>query len=299
MNQRDSLGLNNGLISIITASYNYQDYIKDTIDSVLAQTYPNWELIIVDDGSTDDSVNVIKSYCEKDSRIKLFQHENGINKGLAETVKLGIEKSSSDWIVFLESDDTITPDYLEEKIQVIQENPDVEFIFNGINCFGDEERISSMTDYFNEQKATIKKHKNPDNYLRVFEKINVVPTFSCIMLKKKLFDDIDFNSPHRASLDWYLWVQIAKNHDFYYMDKQLTNWRMHKTSYINSKNKSRDVINFKLQVVKIIYHKKNKLLYFIKSLKYKREQIIRVHFKLRAICLFGHWFYLKRRANEL
>ena len=299
MEKRDSLGFNNGLISIITASYNYQDYIKETIESVLAQTYSNWEMIIVDDGSTDDSVNVIKSYCEKDSRIKLFQHDNGVNKGLSETVKLGIEKSTSDWIVFLESDDTITPDYLEEKIQVIQETPDVEFIFNGINCFGDEERISSMSDYFNEQNKAIKNHKNPDNYLRVFEKINVVPTFSCIMLKKKLFDDIDFNSPHRASLDWYLWVQIAKNHDFYYMDKQLTNWRMHKSSYINSKNNSKDIIQFKLEILKIIYYGKNKLLYFLRSLKYIREQIIRIHFKSCKLYLFGHWFYTKRRVNEL
>ena len=192
MNQRDSLDLNNGLVSIITTSYNYQDYIKETIESVLAQTYQNWELIIVDDGSTDESVNVIKSYCEKDSRIKLFQHEGGINKGLAETVKLGLEKANSDWVAFLESDDSITPNYLEEKINVIQENPDVEFIFNGINCFGDEERISSMSDYFNEQNKAIKNHKNPDNYLRVFERFNVVPTFSCVMMRKELLITYQF-----------------------------------------------------------------------------------------------------------
>ncbi len=299
MNQRDSLGLNNGLISIITASYNYQDYIKDTIDSVLAQTYPNWELIIVDDGSTDDSVNVIKSYCEKDSRIKLFQHENGINKGLAETVKLGIEKSSSDWIVFLESDDTITPDYLEEKIQVIQENPDVEFIFNAVNCFGEEEEITSMSKYFDEQKRAIKRHKNPDNYLKVFKKINIVPTFSCVMLRKELFNGLDFNSSLKPLLDWYLWVQIAQNHDFYYIDKQLTNWRMHKTSYINTKNDIQLGVDFNLKVLKIIYYKHNKLLYFIKSLKYYKKKFIRIHFNKREVYLFGHWFYLKRRANEL
>lgn len=93
------------LISIITASYNYENYIKETIESVLNQTYTNWELIIVDDGSKDNSVEVIKSYCEKDSRIKLFQHEGGVNKGLAETIKLGISKAQGEWIAFLESDD--------------------------------------------------------------------------------------------------------------------------------------------------------------------------------------------------
>ena len=108
--------------SIITASYNYANYIVETMDSVLAQTYQDWELIVVDDGSKDNSVEVIKSYCQKDSRIKLFQHEFGINKGLIATIKLGIEKASSDWIAFVESDDFITPDYLEKKLPNVKED---------------------------------------------------------------------------------------------------------------------------------------------------------------------------------
>lgn len=75
-------------ISIITASYNYEKYIKDTIESVLSQTYSDWEMIIVDDGSKDKSRDIIKEYCEKDSRIKLYTHEKNVNKGLAETIQL-------------------------------------------------------------------------------------------------------------------------------------------------------------------------------------------------------------------
>ena len=67
-------------VSIITASYNYQDYVKETIESVMAQTYPHWEMVIVDDGSKDNSVEVIKSYCSKDERIKLYQHEVAHNQ---------------------------------------------------------------------------------------------------------------------------------------------------------------------------------------------------------------------------
>ena len=63
-------------ISIITTSYNYEEYIKETIESVLAQSYTNWEMIIIDDGSKDNSVNIIKKYCQKDKRIKLYQHQN-------------------------------------------------------------------------------------------------------------------------------------------------------------------------------------------------------------------------------
>ena len=130
-------------ISVVTASYNYENYIKETIESVLAQTYTDWEMIIVDDGSKDNSVEVIKSYCEKDSRIELYQHENAVNKGLVETVKLGIEKASGEWLVFLESDDTITPDYMEVKLDALSNHPELVFIFNDINMFGDSEVIDS------------------------------------------------------------------------------------------------------------------------------------------------------------
>jgi glycosyltransferase involved in cell wall biosynthesis len=66
-------------ISVITVSYNYENYIKETIESVINQTFQDWEMIIVDDGSKNNSVEVIKSYCEKDNRIKFFQHEHGVN----------------------------------------------------------------------------------------------------------------------------------------------------------------------------------------------------------------------------
>ena len=102
-------------VSIVTASYNYENYIKETIESVVSQTFKDWEMIIVDDGSIDNSVEVIKSYCTDDNRIKLFTHPDNQNKGLIETIKLGISKATSDWIIFLESDDTIASNYIEKK----------------------------------------------------------------------------------------------------------------------------------------------------------------------------------------
>ena len=99
------------MISIVTASYNYEQYIGETIQSVLNQTYTDWELIIVDDCSSDNSLKVIKSF--DDDRIKLFVNKK--NMGLKYTVKRGVELAKGDWVVFLESDDLITPDYLENK----------------------------------------------------------------------------------------------------------------------------------------------------------------------------------------
>lgn len=223
-------------ISIITASYNYAEYINETIESVINQTIQDWELIIVDDGSTDNSVNVISEYCAKDTRIKLFCHENNQNKGLAETLKLGLEKASGDWVAFLESDDIITPDYLEKKISIINKHPDVDFIFNDVEMFGDESVQSGYIGYFIKQRNILDKQKYPTKLHKkngdLF--LNLIPTFSCVMAKKSLFAKLDFNCPLKPVLDWYLWSQLMKKTMFYYIPEKLTHWRMHKQSYINA-----------------------------------------------------------------
>ena len=94
-------------VSVITASYNCENTIQETIESVISQTYKDWELIIVDDGSKDNSVNIIKKYCNEYDNIKLFTHADNKNKGLKHTLKLGISKASSKWIHFCECDDIL------------------------------------------------------------------------------------------------------------------------------------------------------------------------------------------------
>ena len=223
-------------ISIITASYNYENYIKETIESVLAQSYQDWEMIIVDDGSQDNSIAVVNECCKKDSRIKLFQHQNNENKGLAETLKLGLSKAEGEWVVFLESDDLITPDYLDKKLAIINKYPDVDFVFNDVEMFGDEKVISDYVGYFAKQRGILHKLQFPCKLHKKSKNIylNLIPTFSCVMAKKSLFKKLDFKSPVKQTLDLYLWSQLMKTTQFYYMPEKLTRWRMHNKSYINT-----------------------------------------------------------------
>ena len=284
-------------VSIITASYNYENYIKETIESVIAQTFQDWEMIIVDDGSKDNSVEVIKSYCEKDSRIKLYQHKNGLNKGLPETVKLGIEKAKGEWIAFLESDDTITPDYLEEKFKIAENYPEIGFIFNDVNMFGNEERIQHMNErYFEKLYTEFNKYSFPANILQSFIKLNPVPTFSCVMLKKNLFDGVKFDFAFKPWLDYYLWTQIAKKNKFYYIDKKLTNWRMHKDSYVNIKASPLQIYLRERQLNKVLYGSKiiYEVLYF---LRFIRKYGFRLHLKERKICFMGKWYEFGKLWN--
>lgn len=283
-------------VSIITASYNYENYIKETIESVIAQTYQDWEMIIVDDGSIDNSVEIINSYCEKDSRIKLYQHENGQNRGLSETIKLGIKKAESEWIVFLESDDTITPDYLEEKFKIVEKYPQTGFIYNNTNLFGDEERIQFMNDYFKVLSVELEKYSFPTNISESYEKFNPVPTFSCVMLKKKLFEGLDFNTPIKPWLDWYLWAQIAQKNEFYFIDKKLTNWRMHKDSY-NSEEKT---LLQRLRWEHLFYKMSkgsNIVFEILFILNFMRKHFIRIHFKQRKILFLDKWYQIGKIEN--
>ena len=225
---------NNPLISVVTASYNYANLIPETIQSVLDQTYSNWELIIVDDGSKDNSVEVIKEFCAKDSRIHLYQHEGGVNKGLAETVKLGIQKASGEWIAFLESDDIFEPNCLEEKVKVLNKNSKAGFIFSDLTTFGDEGKQAEKGKWHNKIRKYLKKRCRVTNFSYDLINRNSIMTFSIVMVKKELLKDCDFNSPVKTYLDYWLWIQIARKTKFYYLDMPLTRWRVHADSYINS-----------------------------------------------------------------
>ncbi|EPL1602607.1 glycosyltransferase family 2 protein [Acinetobacter baumannii] len=103
------------LVSIITPSYNSAKYIGKTIDSVISQTYKNWELIIIDDCSIDSSVDIIKDYENKDKRIKLIQLKE--NSGAAVARNTGIQLARGRFIAFLDSDDSWLPEKLEKQLE--------------------------------------------------------------------------------------------------------------------------------------------------------------------------------------
>lgn len=102
------------LVSIITPSYNSASFIVETITAIQKQTYPNWELLITDDCSTDDSVKIIEGYVRQDSRIKLFQLEKNSGAGVARN--FSIRKANGRFIAFCDSDDKWMPNKLEKQV---------------------------------------------------------------------------------------------------------------------------------------------------------------------------------------
>ena len=117
----------NALVSIITPSYNSAKFIAETIQSVQNQTYQNWEMIIVDDGSSDETENVVLSIIQNDNRIQF--HKLNQNSGPAVARNTGIEKASGDYMTFIDADDIWFPTFIENNIKTIQETG-IPFVFS-------------------------------------------------------------------------------------------------------------------------------------------------------------------------
>ena len=109
-----------GMVSIVMPMYNCADFVAQSIESVQAQTYPNWELLIVDDVSTDNSVEIVKTYAEKDARIRHMS--NPTNCGAAEARNLALREAKGRWIAFLDSDDLWLPEKLAKQVPFMADN---------------------------------------------------------------------------------------------------------------------------------------------------------------------------------
>ena len=118
----------NPLVSIIIPAFNRAQLIGATLDSVLAQTYTNWECIVVDDGSLDYTTKVLDAYIKSDSRIQCFNRPSDSIKGAPTCRNIGIEKSKGEYLIFLDSDDFLLPHCLENRIKKFIENSLFKFL---------------------------------------------------------------------------------------------------------------------------------------------------------------------------
>lgn len=218
-------------VSIVTASYNYERYIGETVESILAQSFDDWELIVVDDGSMDGSCALVERYAAQDARIRLLRHPDGKNHGLAATLSLGVGAARGGWTTFLESDDTWTPDCLQQRMRVL-ERTGADIVFNhielnpmpGSNPAGYAELIRRTHNKFRGKNS---RFGLPVSLLAQSD----IPTFSCAMLRTSLLRRLDFAPPVTRWLDWWLWMQAAQYGRFAYVPEACTRWRIHEASY--------------------------------------------------------------------
>lgn len=193
------------MISIIVPVYKAETFITRCIESIISQTYPNWELILVDDGSPDNSGRICEEFAQKDSRIHVFHKPNG---GVSSARNLGIESAKGDWITFIDSDDYIRPNYLEN----LSNSADDDLIISGSQRFGESE-----DDY---RLPESRKYEIHEFIKMVFEAKSEDDIYtSCIsypwgkLLKSDIIkhNDLYFNSKMKLAEDTNFMLQYLEN----------------------------------------------------------------------------------------
>ena len=245
-------------ITIITTAYNSADFIKETINSVCTQTYGKWRLIVFDDGSADNTRQIVKEFAAKDKRIQLLCHQQNKNCGLAGTLKKAAACVKTEYVCFLEHDDLFDKDAVKKRVRFLRQYPQAQIVFNDVKCFGDKQRVKKLS-LFNKAALLWVKFLNPFTCAYklnfAFLGFNPIPTFSCVMLKTDLLENLDFNCAAQNKTDYWLWAQLSFKHKFYFIKEPLTLWRLTKTSYtMRSLNNNTAGINFKA-ALKNLYKK--------------------------------------------
>ena len=220
-------------ISVVVTSYNYAHVLRETLDALVAQTRPAHEILVVDNGSTDDSVAIVREYAAKWPVVRLLQHEGGVNKGLPASVKLGSETATGEFVAFCEADDLWTPDHLEKKVEFLRERwGEPNFVINDFEPFGDPARCGQIEEAMKLRLPALAETRNrvPPVAFRVR---NYVFTFSICMVRRSVLLGCDMLSvPFPSNLDWWLWRQICFDNDIWCVHEKLTRWRQHGDSYL-------------------------------------------------------------------
>jgi glycosyltransferase involved in cell wall biosynthesis len=220
-------------ISIIIPAYNAEEYIKETIESVLAQTYKNTEIIVVDDGSTDDTYKIAIKF---GSRIKLFKTKNS---GVSSARNFAIAKAQGDWLAFIDADDLWAENKLEVQIEGLN---NYRWSHTNSLYFGEnQDGLTSRSDLSPQFGEWVFSNLLVDNFI----------TTSTVIIEKNLFCQAGgFDESMKAMEDWKLWLTIAQQEKLHYCPKILAKYRVYAGS---TSRKAREVLPLHVQLITEVF----------------------------------------------
>lgn len=216
-------------ISIITTTYKHQDYISQTIESILCQTFTDWELLIWDDSPDDETWNIIQSYVEKYPD-KIKARHNSPNKWIVGNMNFVLEKVSneSEYIAFLEWDDIFTSDNLEEKIKIFEKYSEVWLVYNNLDFINWNLEIF-YSNALRKAPYYLKNQKLSKLDLMKYETFYV--SYSTLMIKKEILEKEKIVNPTDDKLysvsDWDLFFRISTQYNCYWIEESFTLYRRH------------------------------------------------------------------------
>ncbi len=207
------------LVSVVMLSYNHEKYLAEAIESVLNQTIHGLELIIVDDGSTDNSRLIIKEYSAKDSRVKSYFHEK--NLGISRSANDCLKKATGEYVGFIGSDDLWLPQKTEKQLKVIDKNPSRIIWSEGQIIDGNGALTGQTVTEHNCSPA-----KKSGNIFQELLREDFIFGQS-VLMKTEIAKEFSFNENLRFVNDHQYFVELSKEHDFVFMPEPLANYRVH------------------------------------------------------------------------
>lgn len=218
------------MVSIIVTAFNLEKYISECLDSIINQTYKNIEIIVVEDCSSDNTLNIIKEYASKDNRIILIENEKNVGAGMGR--RIGIKKAKGEYILCFDGDDWMSDNYIELMINTAKRtNSDIvctncQYIENG-------KIVKDGVDIFKKHKELIVDNKNAQCFQMLME--NPV-TYQNKLIHRKLYDIVEY-SDRRFIEDTITYVKLLwYSNKITYIDGAYYYYRQHDNSLIHSAN---------------------------------------------------------------
>lgn len=231
-----NLGIQKPLVSIIIPFLDREKFLAEAIESVLTQSFENWELLLVDDGSTDSSFAIAEQFAEKHpQKIRLFEHENRQWRGAGASRNLGIHYAKGDYITFLDSDDVFLPNAIEADLKGFETCPEADAVCGQIQIW-----YSWTSDSYKRERDFIvdlgleseKLYFPPSMLIHNLRADGRKPGIDCIMLKRDFVNFIggfadDFR---QVGEDMVFWAKVSLNGKIYVIGDCLAKYRQHKDS---------------------------------------------------------------------
>jgi glycosyltransferase involved in cell wall biosynthesis len=233
--QDNAKSFKTGLVSIMMPAYNAEKYIVQSIDTVIAQSYSNWELIIVNDGSTDKTVDVIAAYAT-DPRIKIIHQENG---GEASARNTALNNMQGEFVSFLDSDDLYMPNTLADRLEYLNNHPEYGVVVSdGIFMTDEGNTLGQLSDI----------RPRPDCSGDILEILvlspGVVGPPIGLMMRRELVENLAlrFDTTVGYGTDWDFWTRLARHTQFGYLNQVTHYYRIHETNMTRSSGRQK-IIN--------------------------------------------------------
>jgi glycosyltransferase involved in cell wall biosynthesis len=209
-----------GLVSVVIPCYNQAHFLSEAIESVLSQSYPRFEIVVVDDGSTDNTSEVASSYPPE--KVRLVRQEN---RGLSAARNAGLAESKGEYVVFLDADDRLLPDALEVGVRELEAHPQCAFVSGHIR------RIAADgSPLRTPPQALHSAHLEGDHYARLL-RYNYIWTPGSVMFRRTVFDSVGgFDPSVNATADWDLYLRVMRRYPVHHHGEVVLDYRRHGAS---------------------------------------------------------------------